>query len=508
MLAIFPALLLASSLEAQSDLVARIHFLGGDKIAADPNSRSFTNEFSSPEARAFGAGALDKVSRVAAAWFKPASGAGNSQALLRPLLDDLAKSEWVLEIKDGARSPEYALAIRLHASRAEAWAKDLQAVAQSWSGSAVVPGKDGWEAKKQNPAGHLRFSRAGDWVVIDCGPDALTLQEGIVPVGPETNWLSANVDWPRLAQLFPSLREFDLPKFAFEMTARDGYFRFNGKLNLSQPLTSEPWRMPTNYIHQPFVSFMAARGIGPWLARQPWFRPYLVQPQPNQVFVWAMPQIPFQTFAAEPVPNSSTALAGLQRDLSANAAWKDQFTRPVTLTLTNDRVALTGFPFIAPFAQAVHEPGGDFLAGGFFPNTPRSKGLPPELFEQLNAPGVVYYQWEITGDRLKGVHELTQLLLMLTKRDQLDGRSTAFKWLQRVGPTLGNSVTIVKQASPTELTFTRKSHSGLTAFELLLLANWVESPRFPAMDLHQADRPRLVPVKRSAAPPPMPLPSK
>jgi len=145
------------------------------------------------------------------------------------------------------------------------------------------------------------------------------------------------------------------------------------------------------------------------------------------------------------------------------------------------------------------------LAGGLFPNTPRSKPLSPELFDQLNAPGVVYYQSEKTGERFESLHESSQLLLMLTKRQQLDGRSAGYKWLTHFAPALGNSVTVATQTSPAELTFTRKSQGGLTAFELLMLVNWLESPRFPSTDLHQPERPRPGLLKRPAAPAPAPM---
>src|SRR5258708_7363867 len=96
--------------QAQADLIARIHFLGGDKISTDTNSVAFTNEFCSAEARALENQTLDKLSRTPFAWFKSKmpAGAGDGTAQLRPLLDDLLKSEWIFEIRDGANdSPEY-----------------------------------------------------------------------------------------------------------------------------------------------------------------------------------------------------------------------------------------------------------------------------------------------------------------------------------------------------------------------------------------------------------------
>jgi hypothetical protein len=74
---------------------------------------------------------------------------------------------------------------------------------------------------------------------------------------------------------------------------------------------------------------------------------------------------------------------------------------------------------------------------------------------------------------------LSQFALMSAQRNQLDGKSTAAKWLDRIGPTLGNTMTTITQTAPDELTFTRKAPGGLVAIEFLALANWLESTNFP-----------------------------
>ena len=44
------------------------------------------------------------------------------------------------------------------------------------------------------------------------------------------------------------------------------------------------------------------------------------------------------------------------------------------------------------------------------------------------------------------------------------------RWLTEVAPLLGNTITEEVQASPTRLTFVRKSHLGLTGIELIFIA--------------------------------------
>jgi hypothetical protein len=488
------ALVLAAAAKspAQTDLIARVHFAGADQISADPNHFAFTNEFSSAEARALESQTLDKLSRAPGGWFKSklAPGAGDGAAQLRPLLDDFLKSEWIFEMRDAPGSPEYALAIRLGNDRAALWSKNLAAILQNWTGIGISQDKSGnWELKKHEPPNLFQFSRSGDWVVIDCGQDKLSLHQEILASFqnsklPESNWLTADLNWPRLAQLFPALAGFDFPKIQMQAVGRDRNLQLTGKLTLAQPLPPlEKWRVPTGTIHQPLVSFTAARGVGPWLAKQGWMRPFEIQPQPDQLFVWALARIPFQTYAAEPVPDAKAALAQLDQRLSAAANSEGNFFTSVTMTNANDEISWRGLPLFTPFVQALHEPAGDFLVAGFFPNQPKAPP-PPELHAWLNEPNLVYYHWEDTTARLKELPlQMTQLLLVLTRHEQLSVESAAGKWLDRIEPALGNAVTEVTQTAPNELAFKRTAGGGLTAIELLAFVDWLEAPKFPALDL-------------------------
>jgi hypothetical protein len=316
------------------------------------------------------------------------------------------------------------------------------------------------------------------------------------------------LDWPRLARWFPSLKAVDLPETRWQAVGRNGNLRLDGKLIFPQPLalTLNKWRMPTNTIHQPFISFTAARGIAPWLEKRSWAQRYEISPVPNQIFIWAMARIPLQTFAAVPVPDAKKALAQFEQKLSANTNWQSRLMLPLTMEVTNNQVFWLGVPFISPNVQALHEPAGDFLLAGFFPNAPKGKPLPPELFTLLARPNLVYYHWEITAERLEQLPQLTQLGLMLTRHKQLDPQSAAGKWLNRIGPTLGNTATEVTQTAPNELSFTRKAPGGLTAVELTALANWLEAPNFPGCDLRLPTPKRLPkvnrpPAKKPGAPP-------
>jgi hypothetical protein len=512
---------MTSAAQATPDAIARVHFSGAGQVSADPNAAAFTQLWCSPEALVLRRQTLDKLSRAPYAWFKTklAPGVGDGSAQLRPLLDDLLTAEWFLQIRDAANgSPEYALAIRLDAGRARLWQDNLQNLLEAWTGMPVQKTANGWTLKKHLPPDLIRFVRTGDWVVFGIGQDALPVNDELVrqvtsekrpgPVEKNT-WLAADVNWPRLARWFPAINPFDLPETQWQLVGRDHVLRLDGKLVFPQPLTLtlDKWQIPVQTIHDPVISFTAMRGIAPWLEKQGWAQPYEISPVPNQVFVWAMAQVPLQTFVAVPVPDGKRALKEIEQKLSANGDWKNHLAMPVTMNVTNNQVSWNGLPFLEPVLQVVHEPAGDFLLAGVFPNSPRAKSLSPELYAQLNRPNLVYYDWEMTAERLKELPHLSQLALMVTSHQQLGVQAAANKWLAAIGPTLGNTVTEITQTAPNELSFKRSASGGLTAIELTALASWFEAPNFPGCDLrlppHRHRPKNLSHPATTGAPPPV-----
>jgi hypothetical protein len=500
-----------------TDLVAEIHFIGANNIpAANTNYATFRDEFCSPQAHALQSQTLDKLSRAPAVWFKDKlpAGAGDGSAQLRPLLDDFFKSEWTLEMHDAPGAPEYALAIHLDATRAQLWQTNLRSLLESWT---KIPARDipgGWELKKDVAPNLFRFVRAGDWVVIGCGQNELPLSDKWSKAGaiPEhgTSWLTANLDWPRLAKIIPALAKFDFPAINLEAVGKDGSVLLTGTFNLSTPLPPlEKWQYPTNMVHQPLTSFAAARGFGPWLKNQSWAKWFALSPQPNQAFSWSLGLMPLQSFIAIPVPNATNALAQLGRNLSANEDWRNGLMSSFLLTNATDYISLQGVPFMAPRVNALRDSSGDFLFLNVFPNTAVGKPAPPGLFQAINKDNLVYYHWEDTPMRLKCLPELTQFALLMTRHRQLDADSAAAKWLNLIGPRLSASTTEVLQTGPQQLSFARNAPAGLTGLELIALANWLQATNFPGCDLRlppPLKKPPLLhqPVKKLSSPVPAP----
>ena len=80
---------------------------------------------------------------------------------------------------------------------------------------------------------------------------------------------------------------------------------------------------------------------------------------------------------------------------------------------------------------------------GIFPAAPSNQPLPPELLAQLTSrTNLVYYDWEITGDRLRQWRQLDQVLSMLTPDNlpQLPGAAAGPQWLAVLSPLLGNTL--------------------------------------------------------------------
>jgi hypothetical protein len=82
---------------------------------------------------------------------------------------------------------------------------------------------------------------------------------------------------------------------------------------------------------------------------------------------------------------------------------------------------------------------------------------------------------------------------------QLPPESVALKWLRALEFKLTNCGTIIRRESPGRFSLVRKSSCGFTAVELHLIADWLESPQFPA-GLHTFNAPPdlLVPKRRGA----------
>ena len=455
--------------------------------------------FCSTNAQALEAQTLDKLARYPRTWLgdRVSGQLGSGAPQIRPLLDDLVHYEWYLEVQDSAGiAPAFALAIHLPDNRARIWETDLDLLLNNWTGLPIRTIPNGWWLKKDLPPDFIRFLRVGEWVVVSCEQGKFDLGEELVkqinatgrPVPAPTNWLAVKANWDRLARYFPGLNAPGLPETDVQVTGKDGNICWNGKLEFAQPLPAHgDWRIPAGALHQPFTSFTAVRGISGWLQNEPWTQRYLFSPPPDQLFTWVSPGLPFLTFAAAPVSDAHAALGQLNDKLMAQSLpggnGGGMFSFMPHPVLKDNQIALQGMPFASPFIQGLHGPEGDFIMGGFFPSPPLTKPLPPELLARLNTKDLVFYHWEITAERMPQILNLAQLGLVLTSHKQMDADAPVGKWVLKLTPKLGNTVTTITQSGPAEMTFSRTAPGGLTAAEFFALATWMSADNFPGCNL-------------------------
>lgn len=490
-----------------SGLIARIHFAGTGQIRAASTDTNLNAIFALPETAALREQTFQKLAVAPYNFFRRRAGITNNEsALVRPLLDDVFRSESFVEMMDGTNDfPESVFALRLNEDRAQLWSKNLSTVLAAWSGIPVTAvqadGFKGWELRKHKDPNLFRFFRAGDWIVIGWGNDNLHLEPAVLksiretgrPVAADNaDWLDAWADWPALATHHLAPESIKLPPTRLVVQGRKGFVRSELTLKFPAPLALklDPWRIPTNIIHNPIVSFTATRGLAPWLNSLPQAKEHNLPRLPEQVYVWSLTGIPLQTYWAAPVSTGyfdrlrPGLVALLNSFLSSHRSQKASIVpgqSPVySAVVTNQGIEIRGMPFIVPRLVPIKGPGGDYVAGGLMPGGRTQEPLPPALLKEVMArPTLVFYGWEYTSERLKQWDAYFALGRLLFGSGATDVRLPAHQWLEAVWSKLGNASTEVSLTAPDELTAVRNSTVGFTGVELCAWAYWLDSPEFP-----------------------------
>ena len=485
----------------QPDTLLRLHFAGRRAVEADTNGAALKALLALPESRALFNQTLDKLARAPYARLQPRLGAQTNDCapLLRPLLEDMVRSEWLLEVRGlSNQPPEWALAVQLPVERAALWRTNLATIVTTWTGLAVQPataaGREGWSLQKHDPPNRVGLAVTGDWVLVGVGQDALLkLDEwaGHItatgrPDAPLSNqWLHCRVDWPRLTGLPNWLAALRLPRTELTAVGNGANLQTRVELVFPQPhgWQAEPWLIPTNLVREPLVSFTAVQGLGRWLKPAADWLGLSPEATPNQACFWALAEIPFQTFVAVPVSDATNVMARLCEKLPPWFNTNSQGRALGRWIVPTNRPAIVwdGMPFFGGFLRPAHEETSHgFLFAGLFPNTPKKVAPPPELFLQiLGRTNLVCYDWEIGGERMLAWRNMSQLALLLANKPQLPTESLAMKWMQAISTNFGNVGTSLVVTGPDRMTLTRESPFGLTGLETVLLANWLESVKFP-----------------------------
>jgi len=475
--------------------VFRLHFAGLNHIATNTSSAKLNTLLNSPEAVAARKQIHDRLAVTLPGTLFGATAANtNTSALLRPLLDELAASKFLYEAHD-AQGATWMLTVFLDASQRAKWSTNLwQAVGSKpvVLPSMLGPSATAWSAKTSD--GHLLTVAPFE----DCLMVSRSSPSAPLPANPAPGKhpaLSANlVDLTAdLARLQPAL---DLPKavawphFSVSVTAKGDALRSEASLKFASaaPWQLDAFRLPTNSVRDPLISFTAMQGFGDWLARVPEFKEWELKSAPNQFFTWARSDVPYNLLAAAPMPDASNTVVRAAphalHTLGTNVA-KAGVGR-IAFTTNRTEIGWVGMPILVPFVRPAPEAGNDFLLfgsmAGIIPTGPNTNPPPAELLNQfLPRTNLVYYDWEITEAKLAQWVPIFQLTAMLSPNPSFPGAAAANQWLRAVSPKLGNTITEVTAVSPTELKAVRRSDLGLTAIELTWLARWLDNPAFPAL---------------------------
>lgn len=493
---------LQKSTPVVSGTVARIHWLGMARITSETNAAYLTSIWNMPESAKLKAQTLDKL--AAAPWRHLAGAQAETPGgqplanLLRPLLDDLVEDESYLEVNQTTNRPgALAFAIRLDENRGDLWQTNLAKVLESLTGIHPVPEHSGhgWQLKKHDMPNFIELTRAGGWTILGAAQDHNRLLEDFVARisqdGAPTDesmtdvWLTADLDFPRaagaLAPRWGLPRHF--PAFTLTVTGDGTNIDTRGRVIFSRPLLKDlpSWNVPTNLIDGSLSSFVIARGIEPWLASTKAWSDFGEGSPPDQFTYWALRSLPMQTYIAAPLSNSSNVVrkvTGLALDKGRR--WLAGSDLAVfTNSFTFNGLEWNGVPFMSPFLRSITLGANSYIFAGFQPEQNVIPLSNESLGSLLAKTNLVCHQWEITGLRAEHWLYIGQFIRLVSGRAQLPFQSQSLLWLKAVAPKLGTTITDITRLSARRVSFVRRSNIGLSAVELQLLADWLESPEFP-----------------------------
>jgi hypothetical protein len=376
-------------------------------------------------------------------------------------------------------------------------------------------GAKGWEVKRATEPKLVRWLRVGQWALVDVGSDTPTLLPTRLkelatsgrPLSGFTNaWFEVQADFPALRAWMPFVADYRLPAAHLTIGGKGESLRTKARLYFPEKVawTPEPWRFPTNRINEPINSFTVARGLVPfWKQIKAAPEPGL-EPLPSQFCLWdrsggfvrSILTVPMDDPTNRMIRLASTLPKFLQSNLGSNAR--------LNYVTNRSLLVLDGLPVMSPSVAPLRQNGVNYLLATLLPSSTSTNMAPAELFSQLGRGDLAYYDWEITQEKLAHARQLFQVVDMGHHRKLPQRDEPSQEWLVAVAPHLGNTATEITVSGPKELTLSRKSHIGLTGFELVALTRWLDSPGFPLQ--YQPPPPLLTPqsvsnsVRRAGSP--------
>ena len=492
---------------AQAEPLLKAHFAGIDNLIKRDDAKTLHSVWQLKQTQAFRNEVLDKLAK------RMGGDNAEHEATLRKLLPDLGHGELFLGVAPTGGRSEVALITALDKKRGALWIKSLRQLAKQRGGEALeqtVAGFTGWRVDFDN--GHtLGFGFADGWLLFGSGQGTLNhlkkAAERIADTGrpfpaEEEHDLSITLD----AKILPGVVRDNLPSEPnlIQLTSHLKKDNFYSKVavEFAEPLSANvpDWEIPTRTITEPLASFTAARGAGLLTAR-PILTLLGLDASNDQFFAWSQSRTKFQSFFSVKVDKPKEAISDLAKrvgDFKKNGGKGENFMGQVVHDKKKPALTWGNVPLFAPYVTVGNSDDKGYIVGGVFPPDPFKKPIPAELLAEFSdKDNLVYYNWEITGQRLEKWNLLIQFAAILSnRREQLVNDTKGIEFLTALRPKLGNTITDATVDS-NRLTITRKSQLGLTAFELSLLTRWLDNPRFPSTTLEWPPAP---PKQRTAKP--------
>ncbi|MGZ8900468.1 MAG: hypothetical protein ACXW3Z_10265, partial [Limisphaerales bacterium] len=325
----------------------------------------------------------------------------------------------------------------------------------------------------------ISFSRAKEWTIVEGGfgePNAKASKSFRDALGKRSGKtvLDAQINPPLLGKIWSAPQLAHYPRLSVKAEPKNDGFHSELLLDYPQDLgiRHEKWNVPIDLIQEPLIGFTAIQGIQKKLASLERWRAFGAEQTPNQLFAWAQGISPFSVALAAEVKNPAQVVTNAARIF-------EKAKLPAgDLVLATNRSALLwrGLPILVPFIEAAGSPHASFITAGLFPaRLQDSKPMPAELLEQLKQKNLVYYDWEITGNRLEQWIPTWQVYYLVNGRFTPDNTAASSKLLQALKSQLGNTVTAGTLENPRRIKFVRQSHLGATAMELTLLSHYLDA---------------------------------
>lgn len=490
----FPSLLatllmavVAGCRQEAPELAVRWHSVGADGLRSQSSAPALRVILAHSNAPVLVERLRAKATRAALEWLvagSPAADATVAQA--QPLVADLLDHESAGEVwrrADGAR--EVFIAVRITAERAPLWNDRFPVLlkpAAAGPGGAWVSAEKGW----------LFAAIPAD------SPRAKAFRSRVLGTAANASRL---LDLETASGAFPGLRAVAM--------ATNGSVVWSG--TLIQPglpeLKLDPWQYPTNTIYDPLVSLTAVRGVSPQILSMLGLDRHFRGQEIGQMYQWAQQESPFQTYAVVHVSQPAKVLDSVNTELAGLYSTNSEPGKLDGLVMYDPAKQILGLscvPGPLPMLTGTENRGPGFVGFSMTRRQRSVQPLPGELLQQLQQPGLVFYDWEITSENFNHWWANLQVRDISLGWRPAPGEGPASRWLTDSLAKVDNTVTQVRQTGPGTFALSRKAPAGLTAFEWVLLGRWLD-PALPrgtkVQRVGRSGSPAAVPMGLPDAPP-------